>query len=55
MKKHEQVRRILQEIKALTRDLPAGKRNMISNRCDKISLIVKKMKYGKRTNNQVYS
>ena len=32
------------EIKSLTSDLPQGKRNQISNRCDKISSTIKKMK-----------
>lgn len=32
------------EIKSLSSDLPQGKRNQISNRCDKISLTIKKMK-----------
>lgn len=32
------------EIKTLTSDLPPGKRNQISNRCDKISSTIRKMK-----------
>lgn len=32
------------EIKSLSSDLPQGKRNQISNRCDKISSTIKKMK-----------
>ena len=32
------------EIKSISCDLPQGKRNQISNRCDKISSTIKKMK-----------
>ena len=40
----ETIRKVLMEIKTLTSDLPPGKRNQISNRCDKISSTIRKMK-----------
>lgn len=40
----ETIWRVLTEIKDLSKDLPQGKRNQISNRCDKISSTIKKMK-----------
>ena len=43
-KYNETIRKVLMEIKSLSSDLPQGKRNQISNRCDKISLTIKKMK-----------
>ena len=43
-KYNETIRKVLMEIKSLTSDLPQGKRNQISNRCDKISSTIKKMK-----------
>lgn len=43
-KYNETIWKVLAEIKDLSRDLPQGKRNQISNRCDKISSTIKKMK-----------
>lgn len=43
-KYNETIWRVLAEIKDLSRELPQGKRNQISNRCDKISSTIKKMK-----------
>lgn len=43
-KYNETIRKVLLEIKSLTSDLPQGRRNQISNRCDQISLTIKKMK-----------
>ena len=43
-KYNETIRKVLMEIKSLSSDLPKGKRNQISNRCDKISSTIKKMK-----------
>ena len=40
----QKIRKLLQEIKTLSSDLPKGKRNQISNRCDKISSTIRKMK-----------
>ena len=42
-KYNETIRKVLLEIKSLTSDLPQGKRNQISNRCDKISFILRKI------------
>lgn len=36
------IRKCLSEIRQIARELPPGKANKISNRCDKISIIVKK-------------
>lgn len=43
-KYNETIWKVLAEIKDLSRELPQGKRNQISNRCDKISSTIKKMK-----------
>lgn len=43
-KYNETIWKVLAEIKDLSKDLPQGKRNQISNRCDKISSTIKKMK-----------
>lgn len=43
-KYNETIRKVLMEIKSISSDLPQGKRNQISNRCDKISSTIKKMK-----------
>lgn len=36
------IRKCLSEIRQIARELPPGKANKISNRCDKISIIIKK-------------
>jgi hypothetical protein len=43
-KYNETIWKVLAEIKDLSKELPQGKRNQISNRCDKISSTIKKMK-----------
>ena len=43
-KYNETIRKLLMEIRELSKDLPSGQRNKVSNRCDKISSIVKKYK-----------
>lgn len=42
-KYNETIWKVLAEIKDLSKELPQGKRNQISNRCDKISSTIKKM------------
>ena len=51
-KYNETIRKVLLEIKSLSSDLPQGKRNQISNRCDKISATIKKMKIMNTESNQ---
>lgn len=51
-KYNETIWRVLAEIKDLSKDLPQGKRNQISNRCDKISSTIKKMKIMNTETNQ---
>lgn len=38
----KKVRTLLQEIRHISRDLPSGKSRKVTNRCDKIALIIKK-------------
>lgn len=42
-KYNETIRKLLLEIKELTKDLPQGRRNKISNRLDKINSTIKKI------------
>ena len=46
----ETMLRLIREIQALAKDLPPGKGHQIANRCDKITMVIKKSKrqsYGK--------
>lgn len=44
----KKIRSLLAEINVIAKDLPSGKSRQISNRCDKITMVIKKS--NRRTN-----